>query len=562
MDGYVIIETKLNTSLIDKQIDLLQDKLEGLVEEYEILEKAQPFEGQNEELIKLGNEIDKTRKKIAKLSQDQSINFLDMGKGIQNVTKKLGKMALAIFGIRSAYMFIRNSINTLANEDAQLKADIDYIKTAIAYSIEPLVRGIINLVKTLSTYIAYIIKVWTGRNIFENANKSLKNTNAQANKLKKTLAGFDEMNVLSDQNGAGGTTNAYAADINMPTDEEMEGTFIGWIAKNKDIVISALAAIGAAITALKLGTLLQNLELFSSLPLWKLVGGLALVLVGLGIAIKGVIDFINDPSWQNFLTILEGIALVVAGIAVLMGGWIVALVALGVAIVAYVIKNWNKVKEILGSIGGWIYDKIIVPVGTFFANLWNGFTEGASKAWEGIKNIFSTVAEFFGKIFTKAWEKVKAVFSTGGKIFTGIKDGIVNAFKKIVNAIIDGLNKVVAIPFNGINWALQKIRDVDLWGWKPFDWIQTIKVPQIPRLAKGTIASVPSRGIPTPNGIYAEAGREAYLPLSDTALLEELGSTLGKYISLNATIPVYVGNRQVAREIRKINADEDFAYNK
>ena len=40
-----------------------------------------------------------------------------------------------------------------------------------------------------------------------------------------------------------------------------------------------------------------------------------------------------------------------------------------------------------------------------------------------------------------------------------------------------------------------------------------------------------------------------------------LGQAIGRYISINATVPVYVGNRQVARELKKIEAEDDFASN-
>lgn len=76
----------------------------------------------------------------------------------------------------------------------------------------------------------------------------------------------------------------------------------------------------------------------------------------------------------------------------------------------------------------------------------------------------------------------------GGKIFDGIKYGIINGFKAIVNAIIKGINKVVAIPFNGINGALRKIRDISFLGISPFKGlIKEISVPQIPQLATGAV---------------------------------------------------------------------------
>lgn len=174
---------------------------------------------------------------------------------------------------------------------------------------------------------------------------------------------------------------------------------------------------------------------------------------------------------------------------------VLAITAL-IAIIWLLIDNWDSVSEaaskcwdwIVGVFQGaaeWFNTTIIQPIANFFTGMWDGLKNGASAAWEGIKSVFSTVADFFKSIFTNAWEGVKAVFSTGGKIFDGIKDGIVKAFTTVVNAIIKGINKVVSIPFDGINWALKKIKSIDILGVKPFNWIKTIGVPQIPLLAQG-----------------------------------------------------------------------------
>ena len=170
-------------------------------------------------------------------------------------------------------------------------------------------------------------------------------------------------------------------------------------------------------------------------------------------------------------------------------------------------NTWDGIKNVFSTVGNWFHDKVISPVGDFFSGMWGKLKKGAKDAWSGIKDVFSTVANFFGDIFSKAWKKVKDVFSTGGKIFDGIKDGIVDAFKTIVNAIITGINKVVALPFKGINWALNKIKNIEILGLKPFDWIDTISVPQIPKLAKGGITNGATLAE------IGEAGREMVLPL-------------------------------------------------
>ena len=186
-------------------------------------------------------------------------------------------------------------------------------------------------------------------------------------------------------------------------------------------------------------------------------------------------------------------------------------------------NTWDGIKNVFSVVGNWFYNSVISPVANFFSGMWDKVKNGAKNAWEGIKSVFSTVANFFGDIFSKAWKKVKDIFSTGGKIFDGIKDGIVNAFKAIVNAIITGINRVVAIPFDGINWALNKIKNISIFGLKPFDWIYTISVPQIPRLAKGGITNGATLAE------IGEAGREMVLPLeSNTQWMDLLADKINQ----------------------------------
>lgn len=171
---------------------------------------------------------------------------------------------------------------------------------------------------------------------------------------------------------------------------------------------------------------------------------------------------------------------------------------------------WNNVKEVWAGVTRWFDENVITPVHDFFTGMWDGLKQKASDAWEGIKSVFSPVAEWFESKFRKAWQKVKDVFSTGGKIFEGIKEGIVDAFKAVVNAIIRGINKVIAIPFNAINNMLDKIRNVEILDFKPFaGLISRFDVPQIPELARGGVLS---RG---QVGLLEGSGAEAVVPLEN-----------------------------------------------
>jgi hypothetical protein len=190
---------------------------------------------------------------------------------------------------------------------------------------------------------------------------------------------------------------------------------------------------------------------------------------------------------------------------------------------------WEGVKSVFNAVSTWFNNTVITPVKNVFTGLWDGLKNGASKAWNGIKSVFSTVATFFKDIFTKAWTAVKNVFSVGGKIFDGIKDGIVSGFTTVVNAIIRGINKVIKVPFDGINWALGKIRSVDILGVKPFDWIHTINVPKIPELYRGGVLKKGQVGL------LEGSGAEAVVPLEkNTEWLDKIGQRLNNYSNNHA----------------------------
>ncbi len=193
------------------------------------------------------------------------------------------------------------------------------------------------------------------------------------------------------------------------------------------------------------------------------------------------------------------IALVVVAIGALIGG-IVALVKNWETVKEAGEKCWEGIKNAWNTASEWFNNQIIEPIKNLFTNMWTGITndipniwnsitskikEGAQGAWNAITSIFGNIGNWFHDKFSQAWQAVKNVFSTGGKIFDGIKEGIIDGLKTVVNAIIKGINKVISIPFNGINTALSKIKGISIMGAKPFDWISTIKVPQIPALAQG-----------------------------------------------------------------------------
>ncbi len=148
---------------------------------------------------------------------------------------------------------------------------------------------------------------------------------------------------------------------------------------------------------------------------------------------------------------------------------------------------WSGIKGNFTNAPTWFktqFDSAWINIKTSFSEVKSWF----QSKYNDITGIFSGIPTWFKNKFTEAWTNVKNVFSTGGKIFDGIKDGIAETFKTVVNGLINGINRIIKSPFEKINSMLNTIRDVSVLGVKPFKalWSNNpLSIPQIPALANG-----------------------------------------------------------------------------
>lgn len=304
--------------------------------------------------------------------------------------------------------------------------------------------------------------------------------------------------------------------------------------------------------------------------------GEAIAIVVAGIIAWNVAQLVLNGLMTLFSILTSPITLIILGI-------IAAITA-----IILIIKNWGAISEWFGSLWSSICDfisgiwngikdtavsifngikntisKVFNAIKDFIVNIWNGIVdtisnvwntivtkvkEGVQGAWNAITSVFGGIANWFGNIFKGAWEAVKNVFSAGGKIFDGIKDGILNGLKSIVNAIIGGINKVIAIPFNGLNSALRAIKNVNIMGLQPFSWINTIGVPQIPKLAKGGVLTEATAVIA---GEYSGAKSNPEIVTPQNILRDTFEDVLSNYSGNNNDRPIYltvmVGNKKLGQ---------------
>lgn len=409
MDGWVTLGTKLDTKNFDAQIKQVERKLNDIEAALELAGEGGKFHLAETDMVDLEAEAEKLRNRLKSLKEQQdklgksnlvSVKRImeDIGNSTGKVIKQVGRWTLAIFGVRAVYSFVRNSINTIANDNEQLKTDIDYMRNALAYSIEPIIGKIVDLAKQLMFYGAYLIKSWTEKNIFENANNSLKGANKQAKDLKKTMAGFDEMNVLSDNSSGGGVATPS---FDLSSIEEMEE------------------------------------------PKWLIM-------------IRDIGQWIID-NWQQ---VVFGLLLTKLFIDLLTGNWIGVVISfIGLLISAFfqikdaIIVIWEDGRVVLGMFIDWIYDKFIKPLGDFFGALWNGLVIGFEKAGNSIKTKFNSIVNFFKGIIGTIVNLFKTIGTKVGNVLG-------SAFKTVINGVLKAIETILNKPIKSINSLLGVINKV------------------------------------------------------------------------------------------------------
>ena len=177
--------------------------------------------------------------------------------------------------------------------------------------------------------------------------------------------------------------------------------------------------------------------------------------------------------------------------------------------------------------------------------------------WNTIKGVFNGIVDFVAGVFSgnwsRAWSGVKTIFSS---IITGIG----NLFKSPLNVIINGINSFI----RGVN----KIKVPD---WVPGVGGKGFAIAEIPRLAKGGIAY----GNSLVNvGEYANArtNPEVIAPLSrlksllpqttssedELELMKEQNELLRALI--NKDNDVYIDSQKVTKEVNKVNKQKGYDF--
>ena len=234
---------------------------------------------------------------------------------------------------------------------------------------------------------------------------------------------------------------------------------------------------------------------------------------------------------------------------------VVAAIAALIAIVVLLIKNWDKVKQ------------------------------AAINCWNGIKNAFSNVGQWFSNIFQQAYNGITRVFSNIGNFFGGIWQRIKNTFSNlgmsignaISNAVKSGINGVISLIEKRINSAINLINGaIGIINLIPGVNVDKIQSLNLPRLAQGGYvkANTPQLAMIGDNrhqgevvapedklmSLYKKANQEMGLGNNDK-VIELLEKIIQILVNLSFDFNLYIDSYELNKRLEKIKSKNRFATN-
>lgn len=420
-------------------------------------------------MAKLGQIFGNLKSKIESIRSSfkkTNINANDFGASIksnfQKSIKSIKKFALSLAGIQSIWRGVSKATSAYLSQDVELSNKFQAVWVGIGSMVAPILEKLANFFVRLVSYLNVFVKALTGVDLLsramDKANNSTKATSKSLKTLKGQLSGLDEITNIGTSDNSDGSSSSVDTNwinafenVNLDTEWTEKITNFGiWMKDNWQFVVGLISGTAVAIELVKLG-------------IDGLMGlGIGLILAGLVITIKSIVDFIKDPSWNNFSNILIGLTAILAGVAIAMLAvnaanpiaWITLAIAAVVAISAIIIKKWDDIKNVFSKVGSW-------------------FGERFSEAWSAIKKAFSSVKSFFIGI----WNTIKSIFT---KIGSTIGDAIGGAFKTVVNAIIKFAEDKINGFIKAINVAIGVINKI------PGVEIKKLSLLNIPKLDTGT----------------------------------------------------------------------------
>jgi len=291
--------------------------------------------------------------------------------------------------------------------------------------------------------------------------------------VKRTVAAFDQLNRLKEPTVVGKTAEQKRL-------EEMQ--------QKVENFAAALKKISQETVPESVGKLVDSLGQISG---WftreepqmnGFLGRLQSIAQAMGLAGDGsqafglALSLLGGPAE----TVRQGLGALKDLLPVLRAGWDTA--GIGAT------DAFAKMQGVWSNTSSWVQGQVITPISGAFQGLWSKLVQGNTQSSADMQTALDVLAQHIATRFAGIWQTVKQAFTPGGQAFEGIGEGTLSQFKAMVNGLIDGINDVVTIPFNGLNKALASINQLEILGIKPFKWLSwRAPIPKLPQLAQGAV---------------------------------------------------------------------------
>ena len=503
------------------------------------------------------------------------IDTSSIGEGFSNLGKKVDKFKnkmSRLVGTAMVFSLIRSGLSSLSkkfisllktndqfsNNLNQIKANLMTAFAPIYNACLPAINSLMNAISKVTGTLAVFISGLFGKTVSqakENAKALYDQADAQTavNEAQENLASFDKLEVNSDDSSSSSSGTSQGDKIDFGGEIQVSQKLLDILNGIKDFVsnhgeecLSLLGGLIAGIGLFKLG-----LDGITSL-------GIGIMLAGVIGLIQSIIDYLQDPSWENFGKIISNIGLIILGLGVVIGSVPLMIAGALVLIVGLIVKYWDDIKAFFMKIIEWIQNHIEDIkrdwglVGEFFASLVTNILELFIHTFEDIfnsvKNVLDGIIELVSGVFTgdweKAWNGVKKIFSGIFQTLFSIAKAPLNAIIALLNSLISGIN----ICINGLNKIQFDVPDwIPLIGGKKFGF-NISPIGKIPMLAQGAV--IPANAPFTAVLGDQKNGKNLELPesLLRKIIKEESGQ---KDVVLNATFIMQCETEEIGRAALK-----------
>lgn len=312
------------TKSTSAQEELLIKKIR---EKYNLLQKlqnTQPIQlsdgriaTTSQKQLEVRAEIEKLESQLHKLQGTTEKTTEKSKNSFNNLWSSVKKGTLLLLGARSAFLLLREGMQSALQADESLQSQQEVTSNAIGQLFVPAMKVALDTVQYLVIGIALLIKMFTGYDALAKVTtRNIQQATKETKKFNKELTTMDEITNLNDESTGLGISSGLQSDLNALEEfnkkvEEVQKLFNNWgiqnivdklkdlwnwIVENKNALILLGATLGTVFAISKISSWLGNIN--------QLIGGNG----------KGLIGF------HSILSTIATIGIISVGVSLLYTG--------------------------------------------------------------------------------------------------------------------------------------------------------------------------------------------------------------------------------------------------